>query len=489
MKRSNPTTTKITISALIASIFPISFIDQAAAQLKAEVMISRERLAAFLHTSNAKIAFVGGTTGANRCVYYLDCSENGASFQFLRKIPGSEGASSVSIALDGKLCAYNIDGTGQSKGAALISEFSETAKPILLASENAYEPRFEKRTDSTIIEYTATWTSGDWAFGKTLAKPFNRLLPNPPAFPITISGSFHGGLSWDRRYLASTQFEPNPRIIDLATRTVHVLHRLEVNNIKTGAESIVSPQTCNCSISSSRIFTDAMLYLDFGLPDSLRHPVLGTWGFHKRIFVADSRGVFLRWFDFPESPSPIGNGTVTSRSWTHTEWSANHPYYAIAGVIVSRAFPTGDGYQGTENCEAIYLIDMKDNTCIKVIESTDTSVTSTTNLQWPALWVEMQPAFIEDSSWLHQGRASNAPLREIRWHERNGISVRGYTVVSEKPIKKISVTNLTGQLMYTRRLSGSPVFSFRIPANLRSGRYLVTAITDAVYTIPFHCCH
>ena len=141
-----------------------------------------------------------------------------------------------------------------------------------------------------------------------------------------------------------------------------------------------------------------MMYLDFGLPSQYTHHYLGSWGFHKRIFIADTTGNILKYYDFPDSLMPVSRNTITSCCWTHCKWAVNHPYFAVSGNLTSRYFKQSNS--ASYLCEDIYLIDLRSGTYLKLVESVNNSVDSDVNLQWPSLWVDMPGAFTEDAAWL-----------------------------------------------------------------------------------------
>lgn len=169
-------------------------------------------------------------------------------------------------------------------------------------------------------------------------------------------------------------------------------------------------QTCNPSISSSRIFTNTMMYIDFSSSAienaGSYHPVLGYWDIHQRIFIGRSDGVILRYYDAPQDKiseipeSEMGKGEAYSVNWNHPEWS-NHPYYATALSYVTRLWKK-TMYERTYHNEGLYIINLKDSAYLKIVEITDTSYTSTETLKWPWVWIETPSNFaeIEDPYWL-----------------------------------------------------------------------------------------
>ena len=196
-------------------------------------------------------------------------------------------------------------------------------------------------------------------------------------------------------------FAPNPIIYNLQNNKEYLLHSLLCENIQTGSDTIINLQTCNCSVSSSFVFPDCMMYLDFGLPSQYTHKYLGSWDLHKRIFIADTTGNILKYYDFPDSLLPASRNNINGCYWTHCKWAVNHPYFAISGNVIWRTFKQSNGtYLGTVLCEDIYSIDLRNGTYLKLVESANNSMDSDVNLQWPSLWVDMPSAFTEDAAWL-----------------------------------------------------------------------------------------
>jgi hypothetical protein len=330
-------------------------------------------------------------------LYYIDYSETTDSlYPKIHKILASIGAFFPSISNDGNIIAYNTGNEGQANVSTWLCSFNENTIPVCVRNGNAHEPRFSKGPGATLLLYTTTWQSGDWDNGgQTLARVLFGFDFTTSDTIIYKNGSFHCGLSYNNRYLATTQFEPNPRIVDLKTNNVFTLHSLSCKNKTTNVDTIINPQCCNGSISSSRIFTNVMMYMDFGLPIRYVHPILGTWGFHQRIFIVNTNGEFLKWFDFPDSLYPSNRDNINACCWTYCEWAVNHPYFAVASNLTSRYFVVDSNYTITNYCEDIYGINLKSGSYIKLIESTDNSLKTNTHLQWPYIWIEVPQNFMK----------------------------------------------------------------------------------------------
>jgi hypothetical protein len=94
-----------------------------------------------------------------------------------------------------------------------------------------------------------------------------------------------------------------------------------------------------------------------------------------------------------------GIGEAVDERWNYPEWS-NHPYFSAAAIEVRRLWKAdGGGFDETWKGEAVYAINLKDSTYIKLIESSDTSQTTETHMRWPWLWVDTE-GLQEDAQWL-----------------------------------------------------------------------------------------
>jgi hypothetical protein len=98
-------------------------------------------------------------------------------------------------------------------------------------------------------------------------------------------------------------------------------------------------------------------------------------------------------------PSQAVTGDALGKEWYHPEWS-NHPYYAVAALHIDRVFDSSGNWVHRYNSESVYLIDLKDSLYVKLIESTDTLITSVTGFNYPWVWVEVPAGFSEDAAWL-----------------------------------------------------------------------------------------
>jgi hypothetical protein len=290
---------------------------------------------------------------------------------------------------------------------------------------------------------------------------------------VWAGGSYNGGVSWDDRYLSTAESSPGAYVLDLKNPSVgpDTLHKFLVKNNLTGKDTLITVQVCNLSSSPSRFFTRAVMYLDFSssaftYANCASPPGLGTWGLHARIFIASAPNAILRYYDVPASGIPLsdskGIGEADEKEWDYPEWS-NHPYFAVSAVQVYRSWWNSTGEE-TYNNEQIYCINLKDSTNHKIIETLDTSKTSTINMQWPWLWIQMPQDFKEDSTWLSSKTAVRSSFL-IQNSKSGPVRFDGSVITSEKAINEVSVFSLRGETVYSVCLP--LIHEYRINSPLR----------------------
>jgi hypothetical protein len=273
-------------------------------------------------------------------------------------------------------------------------------------------------------------------------------------------GSYYGGPSWDNRYL-STGWPSgrNAFILDLQNNAngPRPVHTMRVKKSTTNVDTFVVLGACNVSRSASRFFSNTILYYDYSslaiTNAGCYHPLLGTWGLHSKLFISRSDGEDIKTFDVPVDhpvvPSEIaqGKGEVISKAWSDPEWS-NHPYYAAAGLLIERLFSVNGSWEQTQNYESIYLVNLKDSLYCSLIESIDTSSSSTTQFLNPFLWVETPADFQEDTTWLALTiwqRAGQGVLFHEKGH--NSFNPRA-AAFAGKTINGISLYSMTGRRIF-----------------------------------------
>lgn len=373
------------------------------------ICATNEQIQSFCNTSKVKVAFIFDLK-----VIIVDFSQNNPT---IRIIANSNGATNPVISPDGSLVAYTTgiaeDPPVNGNANIFVSSLNGDAQPYLVV-QGGFVPRFDYASKDTVLIYS---TCGKPATGKAnvwdgCGKVMKINLASRETTTLFEGGSYYGGLSFDGRYLSTAESTPNAFLLDLqnSLKIPAVLHKLAVKKIDTNEKVLIDIQTCNPSISSSRIFTNTMMYVDFSSAAienaECYHPTLGYWDTHQRIFIGRNDGTILKYYDAPQDAvkevptTEMGKGEVYSVTWNHPEWT-NHPYYATATINVDRLWKETI-YQHTYRNEGLYLINLKDSSYLKLVEVSDTSKASTENILWPWIWIETPSNFaeIEDPNWL-----------------------------------------------------------------------------------------
>jgi hypothetical protein len=246
-------------------------------------------------------------------------------------------------------------------------------------------------------------------------------------------GCYDGGQSWDARYLVGGLL-PQVYILDVHNPAAlpFPVHRQTFTDTVTGADTTFYNQTDGASASGSRVFTNVALYWDFGtsrmFDTQWRHPTLsgfaqGIWEQHELLFISDNAGRTLRYYVAPadaemQDTATLG-GTHKAVTWNWSaEWT-NHPYFATAPVRVDRVFKTTSPSTHTYHGEVVYLINLRDSTYLKVLESEDVSLGSQTSMRWARAWIEVPQGFEEDSTWLADALGARSRTRpDVRRSQR-----------------------------------------------------------------------
>jgi hypothetical protein len=245
----------------------------------------------------------------------------------------------------------------------------------------------------------------------------------------------------------------------------------------------VSIGTCNISRSASTVFTNTMIFYDFSSSAiknaGCYHPLLGSWGMHAKLFISRYDGEDMKVFDMPADRPLVsvadaqGNGEAVGKEWYNPEWS-NHPYYAAASLLVDRIFYVDSSWENTYNCESVYLVDLRDSTYVKLIESTDSSYTSKTNFSYPFLWVEKPTGFQENPDWLKNTIWEQAGgVRYYRDGNAKSIHIRG-KIIAGNDITSLAIYSLIGQKIATLKCTGNSAINLeKTFKNIPSGSYYI----------------
>ncbi len=354
-----------------------------------------------------RLAYIDRTRMDGR-LCFLDFS--GAGDPVVRVIAAARDPRVPVISPDGEWIVY-ASGPGAEAGSSLDARSSvylvrmrEDAEPILVAADSACEPRFvQAATGRLEIVFSTLAPNLGWeGFGKTLKVPVDVSGPSPVIGTpqvLAADGSYTGGLSWDGRYLCGGGG--------------HVAIRdLQSPGERPDTVSYQGIQSCNASISSSRLVTGSLMYLN----TRGQHPDLNggeAWEEWQAILIGGKDGRLLKGFMHPADPEhslETEPASLSRAKWHHCEWS-NHPYFAAATVNSERYFKSSSGYDNTMYQERIYLLNLKDSSYLEVLRPDSLAYHSHSygGFYWPYLWVEMPSEFAEAPGWL-DGYVPNGTL-------------------------------------------------------------------------------
>jgi hypothetical protein len=258
---------------------------------------------------------------------------------------------------------------------------------------------------------------------------------------------------------------------------------MRVKKNGTAIDTFVTIGTCNVSRSASRVFTNTMLYFDFSSAPikaaGCNHPLLGTWKAHEKLFISRFDGEDLKTFNVPADRPVIpvadaeGKGEAVKKEWENPEWST-HPYYAAASMMVDRLFDRSGSWEHTTNLEAVYLVDLKDSTYVKLVESTDSTFESTTTLTYPFVWVDVANNFAEDTAWLSRTIWERASAGVISPYDRRNSFDPYVKLFKDGKLPEIFVYSVLGRKVASARPAAGNDLEFgTLFRDLRPGVYLV----------------
>lgn len=437
-------------------------------------------------TANVKVVFV-----AQNKLWIVDFSEATPQARSVNVISQPQGPV---ISPDGNAICYAqgvsddppIGGTS----SAWICDFSQAGNPRQIVSPG-WAPRFEQNASGLSLVYS---TCGYPDVGKSncwngCGKTMKIDTASKTVTELWSAGSWFGGLSFNGQWLCTGERSLNAFMIDRtnpasAPCTLHTLH---VKTNGANADTVIRLQTCNPSISESRAFPDAMMYLDFGSStiqtSKCYAPVLGQWGVHGRIFISRASGAMVKYYDVPAQPptvsydNAVGNGEIVDKQWDYPEWS-NHPYFAAATLNLDRLWSNlAAGEMQRE--EAVYLINLHDSTYTRLLQITDTSSSNTINIKWPWIWIQTPSSIAqtEDTTWLNRPIGSAA----IRPASGRGVSIKAganlfvYNGVlrSPLPLDHLTFYSLKGECIGKTALRGA--MRAEIPSSIAGNAALLIA--------------
>ncbi|MBD3319926.1 MAG: hypothetical protein GF350_02405 [Chitinivibrionales bacterium] len=418
----------------------------------------------FCGTRNVKVAFIN--TGS---LYYVDFSETNPA---VHQIDAVSDAAIPVISPDGEYIAYatgtTSDAATSGSSTAWIVAMSESAEPVMVSEQGSgYVPRFVPHSIDPLEVLFATCAEPlqgkDFIWdgcGKVVAREIVNGQPGQER-DIYAGGSYLGGISYAEDYLGTAENSKNSFVlkIDEAPPQQTLFHALNCKKNSTDEDTLINLQTCNPSMSSSSVYTDCLMYLDFGsgsiaLNDAY-HPETGSaWGVHTRIFLGRATDDLdiTRFYDVPgeevvtDPADKVGEGEVVGKQWNFPEWS-NHPYFAAANEEMDRLFApeTGIMWEHTNNAEQIVAINLKDSLYLRLVSTRDTGRGSTTNMVFPSLFVEKTAGFAEDTTWL--GRP-NVSIKNKFFRNGNGyVSLSDILSGTPGDAVSLSIYTLNGRMV------------------------------------------
>jgi hypothetical protein len=477
----------------IAVILICSFVQGAFSELKAHIVVDKTQLVSFLLDAqagtDAKLIFCESGK-----MFFIDFSEDAPVIQ---ELVNAEGGVLPVISPDGRYFVYSKgvpdDGETTLKSRAYISELASDATPVLVA-EPAYVPRFVQDSSIPKVLYSTCASHPDvskFAYdgcGKVLTRQF---LDGQIGDADTVwsGGSYFGGLSVDGGYLCTAWLgNGKAYMLNLTIpNPIPALTFLKLRNKQTGNDTMFSIGACNPSISSSRNYSDAMMFVDFGCdqgfpPQFSSAQLPAAWEQHERLWICKLNGDVLRCMGQKYVPQ-LSDDEYMALSWEDTkgqsygsrwdfpEWS-NHPYLAAAGILVKRTWKGArtDDYDDRKMVEHIYLINLKTSAVLPLVSVTDTSQSSKVSLKWPWFWTSVPQNFSEQQDWLATTGIRPQYERAAQPKE-NQAYLLGNTIISGKPIRNVAVCDLSGRCLWKAHYRNS-VQNVAIPQ-----KYIVNKVT------------
>jgi uncharacterized protein (TIGR02171 family) len=316
------------------------------------VIANNSTMRAFSGAPESKIVFVN-VTGPNRTLCCIDFT---ATMPFVREFTDDKLVSMPAISPDGLFAAYCSGNEGQSGPSKITvrSLASPTSSLVRLTPDTAYAPRWwvNRLTGDTCIVYTNSAiinSSPLWKSTKTFVQKVSG--GNPIGFPqiLIADGSYHDGVSTDRRYAVSGYNRLMMR--DLFTSEEKQLFL----SPRSGKDASGSSQACNVSISPDTVDAQC-LFLDFGY-SGISTVTGSSYGVHQYLFVSSFADTIKNFIRCP----------ADEQSWDGLEWS-NQAQFAIASCRNS-----------ADQAHALYIIDLNNRSYRTIAAGSE--------LQQPNLWL------------------------------------------------------------------------------------------------------
>jgi uncharacterized protein (TIGR02171 family) len=314
-----------------------------------------------LPASLAKVVFVN----VNKDVRTLCAVDFARSFPVVSEYRDYKTVFAPVISPNGKFVAFCTSSVGFSGAATVyLRSLDSLGSPLVkIPTDSAYDPRFwvDPVSLDTFLIYTNSSidnSSLSWTSSQTDMIKISGGRPVGAPTVLVANGSFHDGRSANGQYIVTGYTRLLMR--DLKTGIDAFLFTYPNN----GKDANGSTQVCNVSMSPDSSSNGTCLFLDFGCPST--STLTGErYGVHEYLFTARFSGEVTSWRKCPA-------GEV---AWDFPEWSNVAPLAIACGT------------NGADEAHAIYLIDLQNNTTLKILEGTD--------LEYPCLWVNPSIYFSE----------------------------------------------------------------------------------------------
>jgi|GEM_PF-2793440 len=438
-----------------------------------QVVATPTELQSFFGTSAVKLAFV-----ESKQIQVIDFAPAAPAASTLA---GTNGAIAPQFSPDGHWLVYgqgpssDMTNNAATKSSAYLVP-TAGGTPTLAVADNAHEPRFRRTGASTELVYATLGVWDGWkGLGETRTLPVDLSAPTVQlgVESTLASGSYYGGAN--DSYLATGSSRAVMAKLSDAPLVPQITLAYPLSK-SDGSLDNLERQACNISIYPGTEFSDVMMSLDFGSAGQTNAQINGgkAWGMHDLLFMTRYDGTILGQIlrparsDFPS----LADDSYTGHHFDDAEWS-NHPYFAVANIQVSRAFPdAGGGWINEEQHEIILAIDLRLGTTLVLAQSSQVGPGLTADLQWPNLWVDRSSANVPSvtSDWM-QKMAS--PVRAPTLSQPSGaLRIIGQNVFSSEPLASVVSYDLRG---HKRVWSSSDGFVWSLPTKIHGVQLVVAA--------------
>ncbi|MGD9202675.1 MAG: hypothetical protein PVI26_14025 [Chitinispirillia bacterium] len=428
-----------------------------AAEISANTMATGNQVKDFTGTDQVKLVFHN-----NGFLYLVDFTGSGDKKPSIEKLPQTAGGVVPNISPDGKWLVYGVGPSGDMtnsekvKSSAFVTALDISAKSQLVTADNAHEPRFQTDSDHDQIIYSTVGKWGAWnGIGEVRSKSWDGTSSGKEK-TVTDKGSFYGG--FNGRYLASGS--NNGILLDVSKREnkPDTVIKYALYKKSTDKWDYKSRQFCNPSISPSKKYPGVLMGLDFGSASKVNDSINNgkRWGLHDLILLANHEGKLIKTIlrpDVKDLPGiDPGDGSLNpGQHWDDPEWS-NNPCFAVANLQVSRSFdPTKtENWENTDFHERIFLINLKKSTYLELVRSSDLTLKSPTDMQWPH--INIQGEIKEDDGWMDISPIRSPLIRNLgrgtHFYQKGSILYFGSNV------EKIQLLDLNGRTVFEKNLWG-----------------------------------